>query len=408
MREERVALEHGVHVALVGRHLGHVDPIQEDLTLARPLEPGDHPQGRGLAASRRSEQGEELTGRHLQVDPRDRGEVTEALHQLDELNLSPGHRSRSIARAWVPRSSLTRRSTDAMMAPMQAPDATSLAARAAPVRRSVPSLLAGYWTFGQFWGVWVIVVFEFQRLHGISDAGIGLSYTLLSMVGARGDARRRAPTAWAPLLGHRPLGARRDVRRDDRARRAAERRDLGRVRARRGRQRTGGCVPERRGPTRRIDDPPTGAAVDARDVRPRRRDGGARGGGDPVRGDGLPPRARVRGHDARDLDRVDGRLGSPGAERGGRRFPVVDLGAVPLPGPGRSRRRRARLVPDRGVHGRVGGAVPARSARRVGDGRGPRVRGVRGLDVRRAPVRRAGAVRHRDVGRRSSWPVSAR
>ncbi len=49
-------------------------------------------------------------------------------------------------------------------------------------RRSVPSLVAGYWTFGQFWGVWVIAVFEFQRLHGMSDAGIGLSYTLLSIV----------------------------------------------------------------------------------------------------------------------------------------------------------------------------------------------------------------------------------
>ncbi len=39
------------------------------------------------------------------------------------------------------------------------------------------SLMAGYWSFGQFWGVWVIVVFEFQRYHGISDAQIGIGYT---------------------------------------------------------------------------------------------------------------------------------------------------------------------------------------------------------------------------------------
>jgi len=64
---------------------------------------------------------------------------------------------------------------------MRAPEATT-SIREPAGRRSVPSLLAGYWTFGQFWGVWVIVVFEFQRLHGLSDAGIGLSYTLLSTV----------------------------------------------------------------------------------------------------------------------------------------------------------------------------------------------------------------------------------
>jgi len=41
-------------------------------------------------------------------------------------------------------------------------------------------LLAGYWSFGQYWGVWVILIFEFQRAHGISDARLGLLYTLLS------------------------------------------------------------------------------------------------------------------------------------------------------------------------------------------------------------------------------------
>lgn len=41
-------------------------------------------------------------------------------------------------------------------------------------------LLAGYWSFGQYWGAWVILVFEFQKAHGISDARLGLLYTLLS------------------------------------------------------------------------------------------------------------------------------------------------------------------------------------------------------------------------------------
>ena len=49
-------------------------------------------------------------------------------------------------------------------------------------RRAVRALLAGYWSFGQFWGVWVILVFEFQRAHGVTDAGIGLDYALISIV----------------------------------------------------------------------------------------------------------------------------------------------------------------------------------------------------------------------------------
>ena len=42
-------------------------------------------------------------GRHLQIDPGDRREVAETLHQIDELYLSSGHRPRSIARSPAPR-----------------------------------------------------------------------------------------------------------------------------------------------------------------------------------------------------------------------------------------------------------------------------------------------------------------
>jgi MFS family permease len=46
----------------------------------------------------------------------------------------------------------------------------------------VAPLLLGYWSFGQFWGVWVILVSDFQLSHGVSDSRMGLLYTLLSVV----------------------------------------------------------------------------------------------------------------------------------------------------------------------------------------------------------------------------------
>jgi MFS family permease len=49
-------------------------------------------------------------------------------------------------------------------------------------RPPVAPLLAGYWAFGQYWGVWVIIVLEFQKLHETSDSHLGLLYTLLSLV----------------------------------------------------------------------------------------------------------------------------------------------------------------------------------------------------------------------------------
>jgi MFS family permease len=49
------------------------------------------------------------------------------------------------------------------------------------VRRRTAPLLAGYWAFGQYWGVWVILVFEYQRDHAISESRIGVLYTALSV-----------------------------------------------------------------------------------------------------------------------------------------------------------------------------------------------------------------------------------
>jgi hypothetical protein len=42
VREEGVVLEDGVHVAVVGRQISDVDPIEQHTTLGRPLEAGDH------------------------------------------------------------------------------------------------------------------------------------------------------------------------------------------------------------------------------------------------------------------------------------------------------------------------------------------------------------------------------
>ncbi len=47
--------------------------------------------------------------------------------------------------------------------------------------RTLP-LLAGYWSFGQFWGFWVILVLEFQVDHSLSESRLGLLYSVLSVV----------------------------------------------------------------------------------------------------------------------------------------------------------------------------------------------------------------------------------
>ena len=88
VREERVALEDGVDLALVRRYLSHVDVVEHDSTARRALEPRDHAQRRRLPAAGWADHREELAAGHPQVDPVDRGHVTELLRQLLEMNLS--------------------------------------------------------------------------------------------------------------------------------------------------------------------------------------------------------------------------------------------------------------------------------------------------------------------------------
>jgi fucose permease len=67
--------------------------------------------------------------------------------------------------------------------------------------RRIPALLAGYWSFGQYWGVWVILVAELNRDHGLSYGREGMLLALLSIVAVVTMA------FGAPRLARLPLGA---------------------------------------------------------------------------------------------------------------------------------------------------------------------------------------------------------
>ena len=73
---------------LTGRRCGGTpaisSPVQQDAAFARPLETGEHPQQRGLAAARWAEQREEFAFEDVQRQPLDGDEIAEALaHRLE-------------------------------------------------------------------------------------------------------------------------------------------------------------------------------------------------------------------------------------------------------------------------------------------------------------------------------------
>ena len=94
MREERVALEDGVHVPLVRRQADDVLATEQDRALVGLLEAADHPQRRRLAAAGRAEQREERAGRDLDGDAVHGDRVVEALDDPLQLDVaSRGHRA---------------------------------------------------------------------------------------------------------------------------------------------------------------------------------------------------------------------------------------------------------------------------------------------------------------------------
>ena len=66
--------------------------------------------------------------------------------------------------------------------------------------RRIPALLAGYWAFGQFWGVWVIVIASLNAEHGLTYSENGRLLTMLSLTAVIVMA------LVAPRLASIPLG----------------------------------------------------------------------------------------------------------------------------------------------------------------------------------------------------------
>jgi MFS family permease len=61
------------------------------------------------------------------------------------------------------------------------PERAGPGARGPTLRREVAPLLAGYWAFGQYWGMWAILVAEFLVHQRISESRIGVDYTVLAV-----------------------------------------------------------------------------------------------------------------------------------------------------------------------------------------------------------------------------------
>src|SRR5215218_3939959 len=155
MREERVTLKYRVHVALVRRKPGHFATAQQDVPVRRFLEAADQSERGRLAATGRTEEGEERPRADPERDIVHRGHRVEVLRHADELHVVG--RVRRMFASWVaPRrychrtsvSSLARKSSGCVIADSgactpgaeRAPSASSNATRAAgsEVDRALP------------------------------------------------------------------------------------------------------------------------------------------------------------------------------------------------------------------------------------------------------------------------------
>jgi hypothetical protein len=87
VREERVVLEHGVHLARVGRPPRHVPACKLDAPFVGALEARDQAQRRRLPRTRRSEHGEELAAGDLEIDAVDGRDLAVVLAEADETHV---------------------------------------------------------------------------------------------------------------------------------------------------------------------------------------------------------------------------------------------------------------------------------------------------------------------------------
>src|SRR5215831_10904213 len=83
MREERIVLEHEADAAVIGLDAGDVAIADKNASPRRLLEAGDHAKRRGLAATRWSDQREQLARPHLEGDVMDGSDRT--LHAMQKL-----------------------------------------------------------------------------------------------------------------------------------------------------------------------------------------------------------------------------------------------------------------------------------------------------------------------------------
>ena len=107
VRKDGVALEHHRDAPFSGWEIGRIAISDVHAPAVNPLEPCQAAEERRLATARGTEQHHELPVLHLQVDPVDRGEVTEGLAHLLETDVSHdlvplSSRSRSCQRATRP------------------------------------------------------------------------------------------------------------------------------------------------------------------------------------------------------------------------------------------------------------------------------------------------------------------
>ena len=82
VREQRVALKHGVDLTLVRRHARDITACELQFARVGKIESGEQSQQRGLAATRRAEQGKEFSARHREGDGVERGHVAEPAREI--------------------------------------------------------------------------------------------------------------------------------------------------------------------------------------------------------------------------------------------------------------------------------------------------------------------------------------
>jgi len=86
VRVERIALKYHGDIARAGREVGDHPAVDHDVAGGGPLQPGDHAHQRGLAASGRTEQHEELALLRNHVDAIDGAHFVEQLCQAAHFN----------------------------------------------------------------------------------------------------------------------------------------------------------------------------------------------------------------------------------------------------------------------------------------------------------------------------------